>query len=235
MGTGDVRIALRHPGNHSAPEPRSLEHVRLVDGAQPAASHPGQLERAHRNPLDLWSAVSHGVDGSLAARGHVPSLGPAEIEAPRELPNHQEVDVLDALGAQCGDGDHRRIDANRPQVGEEAEAFAQPEQRRTRPDGAVRRRIVPFGSPDRAEQDRVRRLAESQRLWPQRDAIGIDGGTAHKVGHIVEAEPHPTGGRVQHSASRLGHLGPDAIPGEYDDTRGQGHARTSSLPWSARF
>src|SRR5205823_3257749 len=134
----------------------------LVDRAERAAAQPGQLEGPHRYPLDLGCAIAHRVDGGLTARRHIAPFGAAEIETTGQFTNHEEVDVTHSLGPQGRGGDHRRIDANGAQVGEEAKALAKSEQRRAGSKLAVRRGIIPFRSTHGAEEDRVRALTEAK-------------------------------------------------------------------------
>ena len=58
----DVRIAGRHGGDHLAPQPGALQHVRLVDRRHQLAPAPRALERHDRDALDLGRAVAHRVE-----------------------------------------------------------------------------------------------------------------------------------------------------------------------------
>ena len=59
-------------------------------------------------------------------------------------------------------------------------------------------------------------------------------GAADEVVHVIELQTGLNRGRVEGPARCAGDLGADAIAGQHDDS-GAGHARFSSLPWSARF
>ena len=84
----DVRILGGDLVDDAAPEPRRLEHVRLVDRRQLPAARAGELEAAPRDPLDLARVVLARVeDGAVVAHA-----ARAEVEAADELAHDEEVD-----------------------------------------------------------------------------------------------------------------------------------------------
>ena len=138
------------PGHGLAPEPRRLQHVRLVDGGDPPAPLAGGLEGHAGDALDLLDRVGAVVVGAVT----VPT-GVTEVDAPGELPDHQQVGPLDALAAQRARLEQRLAGSHGPQVGEQAEALAQAQQPLLR-SGPVGVRGVPLGTSDRTRGARRR-------------------------------------------------------------------------------
>ena len=85
----NVRIVRGQLVDHTPPEPRRLEHVRLVDRRERAAPAAGELERAPHEPLDLQRVVLARVED----RSVVAHPACAEVEAADELADDQHVDV----------------------------------------------------------------------------------------------------------------------------------------------
>ena len=84
----DVRVLGRDLVDDPPPEPRGVEHVRLVDRDERAARAPRELERAPRDALDLRRVVLAGVeDGAVLANAARP-----EVEAADELAHDHQVD-----------------------------------------------------------------------------------------------------------------------------------------------
>ena len=61
----DVGVVGRHLVGDVAPEPRRVEHVRLVDARQPAAPGPREPEALADDPADLLDAVAAGVERAV--------------------------------------------------------------------------------------------------------------------------------------------------------------------------
>src|SRR6266581_4025454 len=207
--------------NPAVPAPR------LADGSMPSAPASMDASSVRMSPK-RFSVSTTSYDGGLTAGRRIAPLGPAEVETTGQLANHQEIDVAHSLRAQRRGGDHRRIDANRAQIGEEAKSLAKSEQRRAGAKLAVRGGIIPFRSAHGAEEDRVRGFAEAQRLRAQRQAVRIDGRAAHDIVDIVERDASANRRSIQHPSGRSGHLWPDAVSGEDDDARGCWHVRRLS-------
>ena len=120
-----------------------------------------QLERQRHDPPDLALRVPQRVDGGAALR-RLALLGrPAEVEAAGELADDQAVHALEQLGLERRGRDELRVDGDRAQVREQAEAAAQGEQRLLRADRRVR--VVPLRPADRAQQHGVGRAARPPR------------------------------------------------------------------------
>ena len=77
----DVRVLGGDLGGNAPPEPRGLEHVRLVDRDEPAAAAAGELEPAADDALDLRRVVLTRVEDDAV----VADAARAEVEAADEL------------------------------------------------------------------------------------------------------------------------------------------------------
>src|SRR2546427_122038 len=99
-------------------------------------------------------------------RGHIPHRAPAlrapggrrpplarlsEVDAPGQLPDDDQVDAVEDLRPERRGRDELRPGADGAEVGVEAEPLAEPEERLLGPHH--RRRVVPPGTADGAEQD----------------------------------------------------------------------------------
>ena len=115
--------------------------------------------------------------------------------------------------------DERRVDADRAQVGVQAEPAAQREERLLGPDRG--RRIGPLRPTDRAEQDRVGRAAGGEVLVADRDAVGVDGGAADDVLGPVDVEAEPAARRVDDAPGGGHDLRPDAVARDRRDAVGR--------------
>ena len=210
-------------GDDLAPEPRGLHHVGLVDrgdlrlvaGALGAAA--GGLEGGAGDALDFGGVVLAGVEGGVAV-----AAGLAEVDAAGELADDQQVGAGDALLAQRAGAHQRRARADRAQVGVEAHPLAEAEQALlgARVVGVGR---VPFGTADRAEQDRVGGLAGVQHLVGEGDAVGVDRAAAHEALVVVELAQG-----VEDLAGGGDDLGADPVTGQDDDVGGLRHGGDST-------
>ena len=106
--------------NAVTPQLAYIEHVGLVDRAEPAAAVNGQVEAHLGDPINFVVRVGHGVEGTHMAIGLHPSLGGAEVNAAGELPHHHQVNPLDHLALEAAGIDQGRNDFYWSQVGEEA-------------------------------------------------------------------------------------------------------------------
>ena len=112
---------------------------------------------------------------------------------------------------RSGDGgDERRVDADRAQVGEQAEPAAQREQRLLRADR--RRRVVPRRAADGAEQDRVGRAAGGDVLVADRRRRTRRSRRRRRRCSVQSiAKPNRVAGRVEDAPGGGDDLRPDAV------------------------
>ena len=137
------------------------------------------------------------------------SVRVAEVDPAGQLADDQEVDAREQLRAQRRRPGQGRVDGHRPEVGEQAEAAAQGEERLL---GSDRRaRVGPFRAADGPEQDRVGLAAGGQVLVADGDPVRVDGGAADEVLRPVDAEAERLTGRVDDPARRRDDLRPDPV------------------------
>ena len=147
----DIGVLGSELGGDLAPEAARIEDVGLVDARELAAAAASKLEAGAEDAFDLAFAVAHGVDG-LTAAGVLPALlGPAEVDAPGELADDDHVDALEHLALDGAVAEQEGVDADGPDVGEEAESLAQAEDGLLGTDGGLR--VVPLWAADGAEED----------------------------------------------------------------------------------
>src|SRR5581483_6450546 len=227
----DVAVVPADARHHLAPQLRGLEHVRLVDRADPPASLRRRAEGDVRDALDLGLAVAHGVEALAPARGErADAARLAEIDVARQLAQDQDVETRDDLGPERRGFGQLGIDDRRPQVREQPELLAQAQQRLLGTLRALER--VPARAADRSEQDRVGRFRERERRFGQRVAARFVARPAD--GRFLEVEPQT---ELPQDLQRLGDdLRPDAVAredGDLHDACSQGCSarRFSSKAW----
>ncbi len=108
-----------------------------------------------------------------------------------------------------------RVRTDRPQIGEQAEFFAQREQSLFRP--YQRFRIGPFRPADSTKQNRIGLAAQGHRLLRHRTALGIDRGTADQTLLECQRVPRPRGDLAQHPFGLLRDFRADSVPGQNCD------------------
>ena len=207
----DVRVALRDPDGHGAPQARALEHVGLVDRVHQLAAAAGDLEGVLHEPVDLGLGVDHRVVRRV--RG---ALALAEVHAAGELAHDQHVDAVDHLGLERAVAGQRLEALDRAQVGEELEALAHAEQSLLRA-RLVRVGGVPLGAADGAEQHRVGGLAALDEAVFHGRAELVDGAAAHDADLVGEQVAELLAGGVEHALGGVDDLRPDAIAGQGHD------------------
>ena len=133
----------------------------------------------------------------------------AEIDIAIELAHDQDVDGAGNLWPQCGEvlqpGEH----GGGPEVGEQAQRRAQPQDRLFGPQVSgqrIARRIA-----HRAEQHRIGTLGQLQRGGRQRVAVRLVGRAAHRTFADLDAGQ---GQRIQHAAGFHHDFRADAVSGE---------------------
>ena len=136
------------------PQHAGLHHVALFHRGDLVAPLARQLEADARDALDLVGVVDLGVDGALLAVAEIgDGFRLAEIDAAGEFAQDDDIEALDHLALEARGIRKRRIDDRRPDIGEQAEVLAQPQQPRFRP--RVVGHLVPFRPADGAEDHGV--------------------------------------------------------------------------------
>ena len=172
----------------------------------------GQVEGDAGDALDLVRGVDGGVDGALlAVLERDDLLGLAEIGAARQLAQDQDIEALDVLALERRGFREPRIADGRPQVGEQVELLAQPQQPGLGPD--VVGHLVPLRAADGAEHDGVGGARLGQRLLGQRRAVLVDGGAADQRGVGLELDLALPVEEGDETLDLGHHLGPMPSPG----------------------
>ena len=107
------------------------------------------------------------------------------------------------------------LDGDRAQVGVEPQHLADLEQALLR---AHRRGwVIPLGTADRAEEDRVALEHQVEVLVAHRLAVGVDGDAASEHVGPLDAEAELLGGGIKNGQRRLHDLRADAVARDLDD------------------
>ena len=112
-------------------------------------------------------------------------------------------------------GGQRRMDADRAEVGVQAEPATQGEERLLRSDRGVR--VGPLRAADSAQQDRVGGSAGVHVLGPDGDPVRVDGGAADEELRPRDVEPERGPCRVDHAPGGGHDLRPDPVAGDRRD------------------
>ena len=180
----------------------------------------GEFESDPADPLDLVGIVDLGVDAALLAIAEIDDLlRLAEIDAARQFAHDDEVETLDDLALQGRGIGECRIADGRPQIGEQGEILAQPQEPRLGPH--VVRDSVPFGAADSAEDHRVGRLSARHVLLADRLAMRIIGAAADEA--LLRLETGQSGSVAPgDDFFDLGHhFGADAVTGQEEQLVGR--------------
>ena len=171
----DVRILAPQPRNGLTPQLRHLEDVGLVHRGERPPAAAGRLERHARHALDLRDRILervHRHDRVLPARLAV-------VQSAGELPHDEQVDAVQAVGAEGGVTGERGVDRNRAEVRVDAQERAQREQPRL--GFELARGAVERGVPDGAEQHGVGLGDRGARVGGERTPRGGHGPSADRV------------------------------------------------------
>ena len=121
-------FARMHLGHDLVPEHARLHDVALFHRGHLVAALARQIEGDAGDALDLVGLVDLRVDAALLAVAKIgDGLGFAEIDATRQLTDDQDVEALDQFTFQARSLGQRRIADRRPQVGEQVQFLAQPQ------------------------------------------------------------------------------------------------------------
>ena len=135
----------------------------------------------------------------------------AEVNVTGQFAADENVEaVADNLGLDRARVSKRLVHLRRAQVDKQAERSAQAEQRLLRTLGA--RHIVPLGAAYRAEQHRIRILADLDGLIGQRDAILVDRAAACEDLLEIELVAELLTDLIEHEHSLGDNLRTDAVP-----------------------
>jgi hypothetical protein len=138
----------------------------------------GQVERDARNAVDLVLAVHVGIEAAALVVDGLDAARLTEIDAAGQFAHDQDVEVGHQLRLQRRGRRQRLEQQRRPQVGEQLEPGAQPQQTAFRAlEGG---QIVPLRSAHRAEQHGPGLTRLGQRLFRQAASGLVDGGAAHQ-------------------------------------------------------
>ena len=189
---------------------REFSSTFLVDRGDPRATPPlggaaaGGLEGGAGDAVDL---PGRALAGRHARHRRAPNR---RADAAGELADDEQVGADDPLLAQRAGADQGRAGLYWAQVGEEAHPLAQAEQALLRARGVGIRR-VPFGSADRAQQDRVGIAAGREGLVREGGAVLVDRAAAHQP--LVELE---LAERLEQGACGADDLRADPVAGQDD-------------------
>ena len=208
-----------------APELAHIQHIGLVDRAEPAAALEGQIEAHPGDAIDLEVAVGHRVERPHVAIGLHPALGGSEVHAAGELAHHQQIHPLNHLGFEAAGAGQGGDDLHRPQIGKQTQASPQAQQPRFGP--FLAGQAVVLRAADGGEQHRIGLPAGLQGAWGQGFAGGIDGGSPHRLLVVEKFETMAAAHRIQQLSGHRRDLRTDAVAGEQGDPVA-GHDRRRS-------
>jgi hypothetical protein len=155
----EVRELLAHDARRGTPpQPRRLEHVRLVHGRKLPPPRARELRGRAHDALDLARRVDARVERPFLPPVDALASLLAEVDATGQLAHDDEVDATEPLGLERRDRGETSVHRDRAEIGVHAES---PAERQEPLLGPHRRgRIVPLRTADGAEQDRIRLAAE---------------------------------------------------------------------------
>ena len=139
----------------------------------------------------------------------------AKVDAAGQLPQDQDVHAGDPLRLQGRIGRHGGRNLDGAEVGEQAEAFAQAENRFFRAN--FRRDVVPFRPADSAEQHGVGSFGRRNGRFRQGNAKFVDGSAASQVRRAGAFHVRPGGGGMQDRDRRRSDFRTDAVAGNDND------------------
>ena len=212
-----------------APEQARLHHIGLLHAGDVVPALARQLERHARDALDLARGIALGVEPALLAVGQrLDAARLAEIDAAGALAHDHQVKAAHHVGLQRR-GIDQRIEHDRgPQIGEQVEFLAQPQDRQLR--AKLESKLLPFRSTDRAEQDGIGILRLLHRLVGDRRAARIDRGAAHQIVRDVERDHAAAVHPVDDATHLAHHLGADAVARQDQQLLVGGHRMSPVRP-----
>ena len=204
-----------HSHGHLPPQPRRLQDVRLVDRCELAATFERETSRNAHDAFDLHRRVRAFIDRALAVRTERRARLLAEVDAARQLANHDEVHPGEFLSLERRRGRELRVHRHRTHVGEQSERLANAEQPLFWTNRGAR--IVPRGAAHSAEEHCIARATDGDRRIGKRITRGVDRRAADQRRCHLEGVPPPCGHRLQHTNALGNDLGADAIARQQRD------------------
>src|SRR6516165_2249826 len=208
-----LKLALVQRADHLVPEHTRLHDVALFHGSELVATLARELEPHARDALDLIGVVDLGIDGALLPIAEVVNrLRLAEIDAAGELAQDDDVEPVDHFALEARGCRERGITDRRPDIGEEAEVLAQPQEACLWAGVVVD--LVPFRPSDRPEDHGIRGMRLCHGLLPDGDLMGVITAAAYQL--FLSLEPHvPARVEPCNELFHFGHhFGADAVAGE---------------------
>mmetsp|Transcript_26553 Transcript_26553/g.87214 ORF Transcript_26553/g.87214 Transcript_26553/m.87214 type:complete len:353 (-) Transcript_26553:226-1284(-) len=187
----DVRIVLVGLDHNVAPQLADVQHVRLVNRADPLAPLPGDVEGNLGDSLDLALLVAHVVVPEPLAVLGGNALGLSEVDVSRQLPHNHDVDPTDNLGLESRSISKLGKNSGRAKVGEETQRL--PHLQKSSLRTLVTRIGIPLGASDGGEEDRVARLHLLQSLVGKGIVAGVKGSSSDEG--LLELDLEPLLGR----------------------------------------
>ena len=206
----DIGKLFGHLGHHPAPELGNLQHVGFVDTGQFLAAFAGQGESHVGDALDFGAGVSHGVHSALLGPGAGNAARCSIIETPCQFADNNHVDPFDQMIFKGGRIQQGSVGADRPQVGIDAQGFADAQQAFFRT--LFRGGIIKFRQTDRAHQSGVRFQGQLFRFrWKRRPRL-MDRDAAEQAFAMTEFVPEFGSHPFQDAHRLAGHFHSDSIP-----------------------
>ena len=213
MGKRHVRVLPSRFGHHVAPELGALQHVRLVHGAELAATSHRQIECHFGDSPDLPLRVKNGVHTDPLALFDADAAGFSEVGIARELPDDHEIDVLDDVGLQGRGIDQIGMGDDGTQIREEPQFLPETQQRPFRPQVIGKR--LPLRPSHGPEQHGIACPGKSQTRFRQGHPACIRCGPTDKPLAGLERDPRCFGDHRQTFQRFPNDLRTDPVAGKY--------------------
>ena len=215
MADINIAIARGHRVDTIPPELAHIQDIRLIDGAQPPAALPGDIEGHLGDPVHLRTGVGHGVEPAFVTVSFNAPLGLSEVDPTGEFANHHQVNTVDHLTLEAAGIDQSRHDLHRPQVGEQIHAGPQTQQAGLRT--LVTGQVVETGTADRCEQHRIGGFAGGQCAGGEGLTGSVNGTAADRLFLKDELEAVSRAHRLQQLPCHRGDLRADSVTGKQNN------------------
>src|ERR1035437_8913713 len=128
VGELDIGEIAGDASDDLAPETRTLQNIRLVDGEQAPAAGASELKGNAGDALDLRLTIPHGVERLARAGFACDGARLAEIQSPEQFAHDENVSSFHDFFAQRRAGGERRIKDRGTEIGERSELLAEAQQ-----------------------------------------------------------------------------------------------------------